>query len=262
MRATASPRSSSSARSRPPSPSSTQMITPDSVAEEAALARRRRARGAQPARVERRVRDADDGGAARAAGRPPRRRADPRGARRARGPRRRPRAGNAAAIAALERWLDNAAETTAMSFRSILRSIVEECGGGLGAVLMGADGIPIEEYVTDRIPEGPLQEDIGSAGVEFSRILDEIRKAADALGGGARQRDGRVARAHEPGVPADRRRDVPRARARAPMATSARRAISSAAICSRSARSSSSRRAGAQRAEASESWAMPCAASR
>jgi len=72
-----------------------------------------------------------------------------------------------------------------MSFRSILRSIVEECGGGLGAVLMGADGIPIEEYVTDRIPEGPLQEDIGSAGVEFSRILEEIRKAADALGGGA-----------------------------------------------------------------------------
>ena len=72
-----------------------------------------------------------------------------------------------------------------MSFRSILRSIVEECGGGLGAVLMGADGIPIEEYVTDRIPEGPLQEDIGSAGVEFSRILDEIHKAADALGGGA-----------------------------------------------------------------------------
>lgn len=72
-----------------------------------------------------------------------------------------------------------------MSFRSILRDIVEECGGGLGAVLMGADGIPIEEYVTDRIPEGPLQEDVGSAGVEFSRILEEIRKAADALGGGA-----------------------------------------------------------------------------
>jgi len=72
-----------------------------------------------------------------------------------------------------------------MSFRSILRSIVEECGGGMGAVLMGGDGIPIEEYVTAEIPEGPLQEDIGTAGVEFARILDEIRKAADALGGGA-----------------------------------------------------------------------------
>jgi predicted regulator of Ras-like GTPase activity (Roadblock/LC7/MglB family) len=72
-----------------------------------------------------------------------------------------------------------------MSFRSILRSIVEECGGGLGAVLMGGDGIPIEEYVTDAIPEGPVQEDIGSAGVEFSRILEEVRKAADALAGGS-----------------------------------------------------------------------------
>ena len=72
-----------------------------------------------------------------------------------------------------------------MSFRQVLRTIVEECGGGLGAVLMGSDGIPIDEYVTDRVPEGPLAEDIGSAGIEFSRILDEIRKAADALGGGA-----------------------------------------------------------------------------
>ena len=72
-----------------------------------------------------------------------------------------------------------------MSFRQVLRTIVEECGGGLGAVLMGSDGIPIDEYVTDRVPDGPLAEDIGSAGVEFSRILDEIRKAADALGAGS-----------------------------------------------------------------------------
>ncbi len=42
-----------------------------------------------------------------------------------------------------------------MSFRSILRSIVEECGGGLGAVLMGSDGIPIEEYVTDPVTTKP-----------------------------------------------------------------------------------------------------------
>ena len=71
-----------------------------------------------------------------------------------------------------------------MSFRSILRSLVEECGGGLGAVLMGGDGIAIEQYVSEDLPEGPLQEDIGTAGVEFSRILDEIRKASDALAGG------------------------------------------------------------------------------
>jgi predicted regulator of Ras-like GTPase activity (Roadblock/LC7/MglB family) len=72
-----------------------------------------------------------------------------------------------------------------MSFGTILRSIVLECGGGIGAVLMGSDGIPIEEFVTAEVPDGPLREDFGTAGVEFSRILEEIRKAADALSGGA-----------------------------------------------------------------------------
>ena len=33
-----------------------------------------------------------------------------------------------------------------MSFASILRTIVEECGGGVGAALMGTDGIPIDQY--------------------------------------------------------------------------------------------------------------------
>ena len=72
-----------------------------------------------------------------------------------------------------------------MSFASILREIVLECGGGIGAVLMGTDGIPIDEFVTDDVPEGPLEEEFGTAGVEFSRILVEIRKAADALSAGA-----------------------------------------------------------------------------
>ena len=30
-----------------------------------------------------------------------------------------------------------------------------------------------------------LQEDLGTAGTEFSRILEEIRKASDAIAGGA-----------------------------------------------------------------------------
>lgn len=72
-----------------------------------------------------------------------------------------------------------------MSFAAILREIVLECGGGIGAVLMGHDGIPIDEFVTEDVPEGPLREDFGTAGVEFSRILVEIRKAADGLAGGA-----------------------------------------------------------------------------
>jgi predicted regulator of Ras-like GTPase activity (Roadblock/LC7/MglB family) len=71
-----------------------------------------------------------------------------------------------------------------MSFESHLRQIVEQCGGGIGAALMGNDGIPIEQVLVAQPPDGPLREDIGTAGVEFGRILDEIRKASDALGGG------------------------------------------------------------------------------
>ena len=72
-----------------------------------------------------------------------------------------------------------------MSFQSVLEDIVAGCSDCLGAVLMGSDGIPIAEVATDRVPEGPLQEEIGTVGVEFTRILDEIRKASDAIAGGA-----------------------------------------------------------------------------
>jgi predicted regulator of Ras-like GTPase activity (Roadblock/LC7/MglB family) len=72
-----------------------------------------------------------------------------------------------------------------MNFENILREIVEGCGGGIGAALMGADGIAIAEYAVEERPEGALEEDIGVAGVEFGRILEETGKAADALGGGS-----------------------------------------------------------------------------
>ena len=72
-----------------------------------------------------------------------------------------------------------------MSFRAILREIVQSCGGGIGAALMGNDGIPIDQFVSGDVPDGPLADDIGTAGVEFTRILDEIRKASDGLVGGA-----------------------------------------------------------------------------
>ena len=71
-----------------------------------------------------------------------------------------------------------------MSFATILKEIVDGCGGGIGAILMGSDGIPIEQTVSGGVPDGPLSEDIGTAGVEFTRILEEIHKASDALSGG------------------------------------------------------------------------------
>jgi predicted regulator of Ras-like GTPase activity (Roadblock/LC7/MglB family) len=72
-----------------------------------------------------------------------------------------------------------------MSFANALAEIVSGCGGGIGAVLVGPDGIPIDQVVVSSAPEGPLSEDVSTAGVEFGRILDEIRKAGDALAGGA-----------------------------------------------------------------------------
>jgi predicted regulator of Ras-like GTPase activity (Roadblock/LC7/MglB family) len=72
-----------------------------------------------------------------------------------------------------------------MSFRSILQTIVDGCGGGLGAALMGNDGIPIEQVSRGQGAPPMPRDDVSAAGVEFGRILEEIRKASDALGGGA-----------------------------------------------------------------------------
>jgi predicted regulator of Ras-like GTPase activity (Roadblock/LC7/MglB family) len=78
-----------------------------------------------------------------------------------------------------------------MNFETILRTIVEGCGGGIGAALMGNDGIPIEEFTASKVPGGSPAGDFGqpvevaTAGVEFGRILMDIRRASDALGGGA-----------------------------------------------------------------------------
>ncbi len=78
-----------------------------------------------------------------------------------------------------------------MNFEAILRAIVEECGGGIGAALMGNDGIPIEEFTASNSsgssPAGEFGQpvDVGTAGIEFGRILLDIRRASDALGGGS-----------------------------------------------------------------------------
>ena len=77
-----------------------------------------------------------------------------------------------------------------MSFTSALRSIVDESGGGIGAALMGSDGIAIDQVEASEPGvslggEGGLADEISALGVEFGRILEEARKAADSLNGGA-----------------------------------------------------------------------------
>jgi predicted regulator of Ras-like GTPase activity (Roadblock/LC7/MglB family) len=72
-----------------------------------------------------------------------------------------------------------------MSFNAILQEIVDGCAGGVAAALMGTDGIPIAEVAAAKPPASePLAEDVGTAGAEFGRILADISKASDALGGG------------------------------------------------------------------------------
>ena len=72
-----------------------------------------------------------------------------------------------------------------MSFASILQEIVDECGGGLAAALMGADGIPIEQVEATDEAAVSLGDEVDVLGVEFGRILDEMRKASDSVGGGS-----------------------------------------------------------------------------
>ncbi len=71
-----------------------------------------------------------------------------------------------------------------MSFARVLRRIVEESGGGLAAILMGRDGIPIEQVEAPGLSPDEAER-LGNAGVELGRILDELGKASDAFGGGS-----------------------------------------------------------------------------
>jgi predicted regulator of Ras-like GTPase activity (Roadblock/LC7/MglB family) len=74
-----------------------------------------------------------------------------------------------------------------MSFESVLQSIVDECGGGWSAALMGLDGISITEVSASRGPDvnDPLGGDVTNAGIEFGRIIADMTKATDSLGTGS-----------------------------------------------------------------------------
>jgi predicted regulator of Ras-like GTPase activity (Roadblock/LC7/MglB family) len=65
-------------------------------------------------------------------------------------------------------------------FDDILQNIVEEVGGGVGAVLMGYDGIAVDQYFK------PYDEmDMQLVAVEYANILKDIRKTAEILDSGA-----------------------------------------------------------------------------
>ena len=71
-----------------------------------------------------------------------------------------------------------------MSFERILQKIIDGSRHTLGVALMGSDGIPIVHLTGDRQAEDALGDDLSSAGAEFGRIIGDIHKASDSLGGG------------------------------------------------------------------------------
>jgi len=65
-------------------------------------------------------------------------------------------------------------------FAETLKKVVDNVDGGIAAVVMGLDGIPVETYVKlgDRI-------DVNTVAMEFSFILSQVRKAGDSLAVGS-----------------------------------------------------------------------------
>jgi predicted regulator of Ras-like GTPase activity (Roadblock/LC7/MglB family) len=61
-------------------------------------------------------------------------------------------------------------------FAETLKRVVDNVDGGIAALVMGLDGIPVDTYVRlhDRI-------DVTTVGMEFSFILSQVRKAGESL---------------------------------------------------------------------------------
>jgi predicted regulator of Ras-like GTPase activity (Roadblock/LC7/MglB family) len=61
-----------------------------------------------------------------------------------------------------------------MPFSDILKEVVHGTEGALGALIVGLDGIPVEEYAQNN------EMDIQSMTVEYSALLKEIEKGSQA----------------------------------------------------------------------------------
>jgi predicted regulator of Ras-like GTPase activity (Roadblock/LC7/MglB family) len=65
-----------------------------------------------------------------------------------------------------------------MTLREILAKLVEETPGALAAAVMGADGIPVDEFAR---PNSRLE--LPAVAVEFQRVVEEARKVSASLYG-------------------------------------------------------------------------------
>ena len=77
-----------------------------------------------------------------------------------------------------------------MPFADILKEVVHGTEGALGALIVGLDGIPVEEYALNR------ELDLQSMTVEYSALLKEIEKGSQAaqLGTTRKSRSSRTRR--------------------------------------------------------------------
>jgi predicted regulator of Ras-like GTPase activity (Roadblock/LC7/MglB family) len=67
-----------------------------------------------------------------------------------------------------------------MSYKQTLKTVTESVGGGLAAIIMGYDGIPIDEYLVDS-----SQFDLQLLTVEYANLLTDIRRTVERLENGA-----------------------------------------------------------------------------
>ena len=79
-------------------------------------------------------------------------------------------------------------------FKEVLRDVVERTEGGIAGLVMGFDGIPLEQY-----QKSGSTMDVVTMGMEYSVVLGHITKAAEQLDTGA---------AHEVAIRADRQTTV------------------------------------------------------
>lgn len=69
-----------------------------------------------------------------------------------------------------------------MSYRDALKSLTESVGGGLAAIIMGYDGIAIDEYISENVPF-----DLQLLAVEYANLLSDIRRTVELLENGLMQ---------------------------------------------------------------------------
>ena len=68
-------------------------------------------------------------------------------------------------------------------FAEQIKNVVDNVSGGIGGLIMGLDGIPLEHYLSYK-----KELDLETVGMEFSYILTQVRKAGEVLElGGVRE---------------------------------------------------------------------------